>query len=323
MIPRPTFSATRRLLLAAPCALLACAGVPVSAPPPPAAPGEVTLLPWRSVNGGFVSAPAPGLGMPARPGTGPFAQLVAPTAVALVDQDLLVADSGTQRLWRIDLMLGALVPQGGVAVSPTTALALAPDRSAWVLDGMGGVLRHLARDGRVLQTFRPGADLAAASGIALADLGATVLLADAGLGQWLELRAGGGLALPVRPLSADGRSIAVDAMAAGGSLLWVLDKRAGLVHRVDRGGRVLASLGAGVLQQPVAIAADARGRVWVLDGQDHRLVLLREGVPVQAFGASALRVRQPAAIAADERGLAVADRLGGQVVLLRVQEARP
>lgn len=321
MNTRPAFSATRRLLLASPCALLACAGATVSAPPVAAAPGMVSLLPWRSLNGGFVSAPQPLLGMPAQPGTGPFVQLVAPTAVALVDQELLVADSGTQRLWRSDLMLNALVQQPGV-VTPSTALAMAPDRTAWVMDGMGGTVRHLARDGRVLQSFRPGADVAAAAGLALADLGATVLVADAGLGQWLELRAGGGLALPVRPRSDDGRTVAVDAIAAAGPFLWVLDKRAGRVHRVDRGGRVLAALGQGDLKQPVAIAADRSGRVWVLDGQDHRIVLLREGRPAQVFEAAALRLRQPAAIAADDRALAVADRLGGQVVLLRVQEAR-
>ena len=323
---RPAFNATRRLLLAAPCALLACAGVPVSesalAPPLAAAPGRVSLLPWRSLNGGFVSAPAPVLGTPVRPGTGPLVQLVAPTAVALVNQELLVADAGTQRLWRCDLMLNALVAQPGL-VSPSTALAMAPDSSAWVLDGQGGPLRHLAPDGRVLQTWRPGVEVAAAAGLALADLGATVLLADAALGQWLELRTGGGLALPVRPRTDDGRAVAVDAIAAAGPFLWVLDKRAGRVHRVDRSGRVLAALGQGDLKQPVAIAADRSGRLWVLDAQDPRIVLLREGRPAQVFEAAALRLRQPAAIAADDHALAVADRLGGQVVLLRVQEARP
>ena len=61
----------------------------------------------------------------------------------------------------------------------------------------------------------------------------------------------------------------------------------------------------------------------MLDAQDHRVILLREGLPAQVFDAAALRVRQPAALATDGRTLAVADRLGAQVVLLRVQEVRP
>ena len=318
----PGLHPSRRLLLALPCALIACAAGQPAPPPAPLAPGEVGLTLWRSLTGGFVSAAEPLLGTPARPGAGPFVTLLAPTAVALQGQELLVADSGTRRLWRSDLMLNALVPVSGVTVMPTTAVALAPDLSAWVLDGPGGQVRHLARDGRVLQSWRLGAELLAPAGLALAELGATALVADAGQRQWLELRSPGGLALPVRPRSAAGGSVGVDAIAVAGERVWVLDRSAGRVHRVDRGGRVLATLGGGDLKQPVALAADRAGRVWVLDAQDHSVKLLREDRPVQVFGATALRVRQPAAIAADDRGLAVADRLGGQVVVLRVQEGR-
>ena len=320
----PGFHVSRRLLLTLPCALIACAGT-VGAPPspPPLAPGQVGLSLWRSLTGGFVSAAEPLLGTPARPGAGPFVTLLAPTAVALQGQELLVADSGTRRLWRSDLGSNALVPVPGVTVLPTTSVALAPDLTAWVLDGPGGQIRRLARDGRLLQTFRSGAELVAPAGLALADLGATALVADAGLRQWIELRSLGALALPVRPRTGSGGPVGVDAIAVAGERVWVLDRSAGRVHRVDRSGQVLASLGEGALKQPVALTADRAGRVWVLDAQDHSVKLLREDRPVQVFDAAALRVRQPAAIAADDRALAVADRLGGQVVVLRVLEGRP
>jgi sugar lactone lactonase YvrE len=320
----PGFQTSRRLLLALPCALIACAGAggPPPPPPKPLAPGEVGLNLWRSLTGGFVSAAEPLLGTPARAGAGPYVTLLAPTAVALQGQELLVADSGTRRLWRSDLVLNAFVPVSGVAVTPTTAVALAPDLTAWVLDGPAGLVRRFARDGRVLQTLRLGAELVAPAGLALADLGATALVADAGQRQWLELRSMGALALSVRPRAASGGPVGVDAIAVAGERVWVLDRGAGRVHRVDRGGRVLASLGDGVLKQPVALAADRAGRVWVLDAQDHSVKLLREDRPVQVFDAADLNVRQPAAIAADDRALAVVDRLGGQVVVLRVQEGR-
>lgn len=318
-------SLTRRSLLALPYALSACAMPDVRPRPPrePLTPGAVSLRLWRSVGGGFVSPAMPQLGGPARPGAGALATLVAPTAVALQDQELLIADSGSRRLWRHDLGLNALVAQHEVAVRPTTAVALAPDLTAWVLDGPAGQVRRFARDGRLLQSFRLGGEAVTLSGLALTDLGATALVADSGLRQWLELRSLGTLVGSVRPLGADGRPLGVDAIAAAGDRVWVLDRRAGQVHRVDRTGRLLSSMGGGSLMQPVALTADRSGRVWVLDEQARRVILLREGQPPQTFDATAMRVRQPSALATDGRLLAVADRLGAQVVVLRVVEAEP
>jgi sugar lactone lactonase YvrE len=314
---------SRRLLLALPCVLSGCAwptSPPVPARPRPE-PGQVALVHGRSISGGFLRT-APGVpGVPAVARVAAFQRLVAPTALALLEQELLVADSGTGRLWRIDLGLGAFVPQPGVAVLPTTALALAPDRTAWLLDGPAAQVRRLADDGRVIQTYRLGGAVAPA-GLALADLGTSVLVADAGASQWHELRAGSAQVISVRPQNADGRPIGVDAVAVSGDRVWVLDRRAGRVHRVGRDGQVQTSLGDGVLKQPVALAADAMGRVWVLDALDHSVKLLREARPVQVFDAAALRLRQPAAIATDGHSLAVADRVGGQVAVLRVEEGR-
>lgn len=313
---------SRRFVLGGlPGLLLACAGAPQSpvAPPAAAAPGELGLVPWRTLVGGFPAVAAPLTGTPVRPNATAYAKLVAPTAVALLGDDLLVADSGTQRVWRADLGFNTLTALPGVTATPTTALALAPDLSAWVLEGVAGQVRRFARDGRLLQTFRLAPDAAAPTGLALADAGATLLVADSGLRQWLEYRPVGSLVTSVRP---QGGVRGVDAVAVNGTALWVLDRGTALVHRVDRSGRVLASLGAGVLQQPVALAVDARDRVWVLDAQDHSLRLLQEGRPVQVFDAAALRVQQAAALAVSEGFIAVADRLGGQVVVYRVQEAR-
>jgi len=315
-------SFTRRFVLGLPGSLLACAGAPQAPLSPPAegAPGELGLALWRTLAGGFPAVAAPLTGKPVRPNAAAYAKLVAPTAVALLGDDLLVADSGTQRIWRADLGFNTLTALPGAVATPTTALALAPDLSAWVLDGVAGQVRRFARDGRLLQTLRLGPDAVAPTALALADAGATLLVADGGLRQWLEFRPVGGFATSVR---AQGLLRGVDALAANGAGVWVLDRSSGLVHRVNRAGQVLASLGAGVLKQPVALAVDRQDRVWVLDAQDHSLKLLREDRAVQVFDAARLRVQQPAALSVSEGFLAVADRLGGQIVVLRVLEARP
>jgi len=148
--------------------------------------------------------------------------------------------------------------------------------------------------------------------------------------QWLEQRGSSTLAQPVLPADADGRRISgVDGLAlapvAGGGpdRLWVLDRLAGAVHQVQRDGRVLQTLGRGDLLQPSALAADRFGRVFVVDRDGQSLVCLQAGVAARHLAWPALGVRQIGALAIDDRQLALADRLQGQVVLHRLGRPDP
>lgn len=310
----------RRCLLAGlGLAAAGCADEPLR----PAAPrgDEPLLTPWRSVIGGFLAPPAPAFGLPAKPGGGAFVKWIAPGALALRGNDLLVADLGAGRLWRAELGAQTMSAIAGAPVGPGTALALGPDLSAWVLDLPARQLLRFARDGRLLQTLRTGP--ASPSGFALADGGASVLVADAGLAQWSELRPVGAVATTVLPRAGERRISGSDAIAAGRESVYLLDRSAARVHRVARDGRVLASLGEGVLQQPVALAVDRFERVFVVDAQGPALHVLNSATPA-SFDAAALRVQQIGGLAVDERTLAVADRLLGQVQLfsLRAETAR-
>jgi hypothetical protein len=303
------------------------------APAPPAAaaaPGApAALRPWRTLQGGFLAPPGAAFGLPARPGTGAFVKLLAPTAIALRGNDLLIVDTGAGRLWRADLALNTLTPIAGAPVTLGTAVALGPDLSAWVLDGISRQVLRFARDGRLLQTWRaaPAAASTAApaaastAGFALADGGATLLVADDSLRQWLEFRPAGGQALPVA-MPQDVRG--ADGLAVAGDTVFVLDKARALVHAMRRDGTLLAALGEGELKQPQAIAADRFARVFVLDAADRAVKLLAPGREAQVFSAEAMRVQQIGGIAVDERFLAVSDRLSGAVVIHMVgSEARP
>jgi hypothetical protein len=305
--------------LAVLCACVTPAPAPTASVAAPGAP--VTLRPWRTLQGGFLAPAGSAFGLPARPGTGAFVKLLAPTAVALRGSDLLVADTGTGRLWREDLALNTLTPVAGAPVTPGTMVALGPDLSAWVLDGITRQVLRFARDGRLLQTWRAAPAAASVAGFALADGGATLLLVDDGLRQWVEYRSAGGLALP-RALPADLRS--ADGVAVSGDTVFVLDKARGAVHALRRDGTVLATLGEGELKQPQAIAADRFARVFVVDAADRAVKMLAPGRDTQAFGAEALGVQQIGGIAVDERFLAVSDRVGGAVVIHQLAvEGRP
>jgi len=295
----------------------------------PAGP-EPLLSPWRTLPGGFIAPPALLPGQPARPGTGMFVKWLAPGAVALRGFDLLVLDAGAGRLWRADTLLNTVSGIAGAPTHPGVALALGPDGSAWVLDPQARQVLRFGRDARLLQSFRIGVVLPSPVALALADGGLTVLLGDGMGAQWLAQRNGSTLAPPVLPADADGRRISgVDGLAvapasgSGPERLWVLDRLAGAVHQVQRDGLVLQTLGRGDLLQPSALAVDGFGRVFVVDRDGQALVCLQAGMPARHLALPALGVRQIGALAVDDRTLALADRLQGQVVLHRLGRPDP
>ncbi len=302
----------RHLLLAAASGLAGCAAEP-SAPSAP----EALATPLRAVGGGIVGQVVPGVGLPARP-SGLAAKLVAPSAVALRDLELLVADPPTGRLWRVDTLAGGFVAIGDARVGPQVSLALGPDLSAWVLDPADRQVLRYGRDGRLLQTWPIGVAMASPVSLALADGGATLLVAD-GLGaQWSEQRSPGGLAQLWQPSAQGTRVQAVDALVPLRDGLFVLDRLAGLVHRLRRDGTGVETLGRGDLLQPQAIAADRFERVFVLDPPARQVVVLQSGRAARKLSWESLGVRQPVALACDGQLLALADPPAGQVQLVRL-----
>lgn len=306
----------RRWVLAA--ALLAGCGTTDSENDASPAP---LLMPWRTLDGGFLGRPSPALGVPASPGTGMFTRFLSPTALALRGSEMLLADAG--RLWRIDAFIGTMAGVPGAA-APGVVLALGPDGSAWVMDPGARRLLRIARDGRVLQDLRPPLELGSPSALAFADGGATLLLAD-GLGaRWLEWRGGTGPVLPVTPLGPAGqRAASVDGLAVWGDEVFVLDRLGGAVHRVRRDGQLLATLGRGQLQQPVQIGVDRWGRVFALDTAAAIVFVLWPNGAAQRLSVSDTGLRRPTALAVDGSLLALADGVGARVQLWRLGAGAP
>lgn len=294
--------------------VLGCASAPESDGVPGAASVAV-----RTFIGGFLAPALPAAPLPGRlpqptQGAGMFVKLQVPTALALRDFDLLVADAASARLWRVDLLTQTLTPVAGAPVGPATVLLLGPDRSAWVLDAQARQVLRFAVDGRLLQTWRSGAT--APTGMAILDAGATLLVAESTWGRWFELRSGGALALPVAPRRSDGTRIgAVDALSAGRDSLFLLDRAKGVVYRALRDGEVVETLGAGALDQASTLVVDRFDRAWVLDAQGRSLTLLTSGRQPQVRSAADLGAQQIGGVAVDDRSLAISDRLVGQVLI--------
>lgn len=307
------------------CALLlpGCAGTAGAEGAAPAAPAEP--LRWRTLSGGYLVGETPGL-PPGAP-SGLFVRFASPLALALRGTELLVADGPGTRLWRTDTAGTTLTAVAGAPVVPGLALVLGPDLSAWVLDPASRQVLRFARDGRLLQTHRIGLEQAMPAALALADGGATLLVADGPGAQWSEQRSPAAPWRSVAPRRGTGHGAArirgTDALAPGARGLWVLDRLAGAVHEVTREGQVLQSLGEGELQRPLALAVDRHDRVYVHDAQDRSVLRLRRGQPAERWVASALGVREIGPLAIDGLTLAVADRLSGAVVLHALQPPAP
>jgi sugar lactone lactonase YvrE len=288
---------------------------------------EPLLSRWRNVAGGFLAPPSPGVGLPPRPGTGMYVKLVGPTSVAMRGNDLLVLDAAAGRLWRVDTALNTLTGIAGAPTPPGAALALGADLSAWVLDpGARRVLRF-GRDGRLLQSWPIDTTLPSPVALALADGGATLLVADGMGAQWAEQRSPGAPLLSILPSTVAGQRIsgvdglATSALAGRGSAsdaLWLLDRLGGVVHRAQRDGRVTTTLGRGELMQPTALAVDRFERVFVVDRQGRELVCLQAGVPARRFQAAALGLQQIGGLAIDDRLAVFTDPQVGQLVLHRL-----
>ena len=211
-----------------------------------------------------------------------------------------------------------LPPISGLAISPRTVLALGPDGSLWALDGPGRQLLNLAPGGQLIRRVSL-AELASPVGFALAGVANRLVVADDSSGRWAELRG----ATLAEPFEAAEAGAAADAIAASRDQVYLLDRRRARVRIVSLlDGRPLGLLGEGELKQPVAIAADPRGRVAVIDAQDRSVWLYVPGQPGLQLLPAELRVQQPAAIALDDGWLAVADQVGGVVQLFRVLERR-
>lgn len=300
--------------------LAGCAGAPLD-------PAEARRLeqawarPWRTVGGAFLSPTPPAPGMPLRPGTGMFVKLQVPTAVALRGQELLVADLATARLWRSDLIANTLTPIPGAPVGPDTRIELGADLSAWVLDVAERQVLRFARDGRLMQTWRTRSAAPSPSSMALVDGGLALLVGDATLGQWAELRGGGATAMPVRPHRGDGVVAArVDAVAANRQAIFVLDRMAAAVHRVNREGLVLETLTTPGLAQAAGLAVDRWNRLYAHDHLGRQLQVLMSGAEPRVLTAEELGVQHIGGVAVDDRLLAVSDRLLGQVQVLTLRE---
>jgi c(7)-type cytochrome triheme protein len=230
--------------------------------------GRWLLSPYRALSPAASCRPRrAALGMPARAWAAACScKLLSPAALALRGNDLLVADARPAASGAPTSAFNTLTPIAGAPVGPGTRSRSAPTcrPGCWT--------RRRARccaSRATAACCRPGAS-AATCRRRWPWRWPTAARRCCWPTAWVRSGPSSG----ARVAGAPGRHRGATAGASAAwtrscrcdDALYVLDRLAGVVHRTDRDGRVLATLGRGDLVQPVAIAADRDGRVFVPTG---------------------------------------------------------
>lgn len=318
-VPAAGSRARRRLLAALLAAPLAWALRPRTA----VAQAPPLVRPWQVLAGARLAEridPAGGLWPDPR---GAFVPFVHPTAVAARGPDIYVADSGANRVYRIDLALQAMAPLPGLGAQPGTRLVVAGDQSLYVLEpGTGRILR-LRRDGSVLQTLSDPVATARYSDIALDETGARVYAYDALSRRLVAFHAAGRAAIPIASaIDAAGMWQGAAGLASSAGGVWLSDPGCRCVLRFDFSGSITARLGEGALRLPGPLAADRQGRVFAVDLFDQSLKVLDAGGLVASLSFPSLGVSAVTGMAMDDGFLYIADGPGARLVVLRLLGGR-
>lgn len=295
-------------------ALQGCGGVTRAEEP---LTGGVRAVFWMSITGAPL-APVTAAGAPLN-FSGPYTRLVAPVAVAARGNDVLIADIGLGRVVRVDIGLNVLSVLQGAVARPDTKLYLSPDGIAYVTDSARREVARYGRGGQLLQRLRNDDLLARPVGVAVDERNGRIWVGD-GLFQQLVMFHPAGravIAVPLR-LNNDGPQ-SITALTAGGDSLYVVDALCSCIFRLAENGVVLATIGRGILRQPVAVATDHRGRIYVLDRFDNKIVFFAGEHVAGSLAAPAGTLMD--GIFVDGSMMYIASGSGARVDVLRLQDA--
>jgi hypothetical protein len=248
-------------------------------------------------------------------GAAGYVPWLAPVAVAARGPVLYVADAGRRQIYRYDLAQQSMTPFAPLpapAAGSVPAMVVGPDLSLYVSDGAGRRVLHYGYDGRPLGSFADELGLARPSGLALEPDGG-LLVADSLYRHVLRFDSLGHLRALIEPDQAR----AIDALAAGASGLYLLDRLGRQVLALTADGQPRAVIGAGALALAGPLALDRYQRLYVGDQGGQSVKLYQDGELLDG-GEAAPRFGRIDGLAVEGDTLYVADSARARVVLLRV-----
>jgi len=220
---------------------------------------DVTLVPLNVIGGaGGVSTMPQGSGQ----------QLGFAAAVAARAGQVYVVDSTAPGLVQVDVFSGGLRLLRPLRDAGTVGLYVTEDLIIYVVDRQSRAVLELDDNGWERQRYTDSTLVPAPVDVTVLNWGSTVLIADE-LSRRLVMfdRLSNPTGMTHSTLSPVVSAASIGAVAASNGSLFLLDPASREVTQLDLQGRAIATYGEDAFEAPVAIAADACGRVFVADGQ--------------------------------------------------------
>jgi DNA-binding beta-propeller fold protein YncE len=279
---------------------------------------ERLLVPAAPLLGGRL-APTDPTGVP-RPGSlGAYRNFQAPTAVAVRGPDVYVVDSSRREILRFDVAQQSVTVPVPIRPTPETRIRAGADGSLYVLDPATRSILRFSRAGQRLGVYADAVNLVRPVDFVVDEARGRVIAADATYQQLLAFHPAGQASYV--GLGAGGergpvRAIVAMSLTPGG--VAISDAACGCIVELGAESGQLAAFGHDDLSQPGALAADAHGRLFVLDNGDRSLKVFAERRLIASLTYRALGLTSPAGLAADGGALYVADGVSGRVAVFRI-----
>lgn len=279
---------------------------------------ERLLVPAQPLLGGRVALADP-TGIP-RPGAvGAYRNFQVPTAIAVHGPDIYVADSGRREILRLDLFQQSVTLPVAIRPTPETRIRVGADGSLYVLDPATRSIHRFSRAGQRLGVYADAINLTRPVDFVVDDARGRVIAADATYQQLLAFHPAGHASYVA--LGAGGERGPVRAIAAmnlAPGALVMSDAACGCLVELGAETGKLAAYGHEDLGQPGALAADAHGRVFVMDASDRSLKVFLDRKLLARLSYQSLGLSSPSGISADGGKLYVADGVSGRIAVFRI-----
>lgn len=256
-------------------------------------------------------------------GTG-FTKLLFIDAVAARGNDIFVADTNQRMIFLINRGQRSLSKFAPLTGGGSTDLYFASDFSLYVINQAQGQVIQYSRDGRIIRTFgdkRRGLSNPVAV-VESTELN-RILVADS-LGAQISMfnRLGGTTRVIGQNINISNPASSIIDMAVANRFIYLLDNLAREVRVINLEGSLLYSFGSSQLKQPVALAIDYCGRIFVADQFDNTIHVFVDEEPLTIVknsypGLSGFQLITDLWI--DNELLYVADGLSGSIKLLRIE----
>jgi hypothetical protein len=246
-----------------------------------------------------------------------YLSFISPSEVRVNGNYLYILDSGRRQLYQFDQAQQGMFLFANFPMATISSISVAPDFSVYAADTSSHSVFHFSADGKLLQTFSHARELARPVAVLVDYTAGQVIVADSLYNQIVIFNSLGRLQSVIRTTQT--RSIAAMARGTGG--LYLVDRLSRKIVEIGNDGVERSAFGSDRLKDPVAIAVDRYGRVFVGDNFDNTIKIYENGLWRETFGGTGAtpgRFNRGNSLWIERDMLYVADSLNARIQVFRI-----